>query len=94
MRTIRGMKAARAFNVFAVLVNLYALVLNAALGNWIAVVPAVVLLSLVVTITWQTRRIHRRADELRPRPDYSLIASMEQSVWGEAFEHEGAPGRR
>ena len=26
-----------------------------------------------------------------PRPDYSLIAAMEQEVYGEAFKHDGAP---
>lgn len=26
-----------------------------------------------------------------PRPDYALIASMEQEVFGEAYEHAGAP---
>ena len=28
----------------------------------------------------------------RPRPDYSLIASMERPIWGQAFDHAGAPG--
>jgi hypothetical protein len=32
--------------------------------------------------------------ERDPKPDYSLIAAMEREVYGETFDHEGAPDRR
>jgi hypothetical protein len=34
-----------------------------------------------------------RAQAATPRPDYAVIARMELEVYGEAFEHEGAPAR-
>lgn len=30
----------------------------------------------------------------RPRPDYRLIAELERDIYGEAFEHDGAPETR
>ena len=46
-------------------------------------------------IVGQTSVIHRkdrqRLADLQPHPDYSLIAAMEREIYGETFEHEGAP---
>jgi hypothetical protein len=30
-------------------------------------------------------------EQSRPRPDYRLIAALERDIYGEAFEHDGAP---
>lgn len=45
---------------------------------------------MVFMATWNTRKIHVLESVAR-KPDYSLIASMEREVYGEAFHHDGAP---
>lgn len=66
-------------------------VLDLATGHILAFVIALVgVLANLGAVTFQTWLIRKRTRELRPRPDYSLIASMERPIWGEAFEHAGA----
>ena len=78
------------------------LVLNAVLGVASALrgydgaffnAGAVALLVLVMCLQTFVIRRQRRTDAIasRPRPDYSAIAAMEREVYGETFEHEGAP---
>jgi hypothetical protein len=95
LTSIRAMKAVRALNVFAILLNIGALILNVMLGNWwIVILPVLCIPASSAIVVWQTKRIHARTAGSRPRPDYSLIASMERPIWGEAFEHAGAPAVR
>lgn len=90
-KTLRRQMWARRYNVFAVAVNVAVLILNVAVGNWFAIWTAVLLVALGGALVFQTRNIRNLRERLRPRPDYSRIASMERDVWGEAFEHAGAP---
>ena len=92
LTSIRAMRAVRVLNVFAILINIGALLLNVMLGNWwVVILPVLCMTGPGTIVVWQTKRIRRRTAELRPRPDYSLIASMERPIWGQAFEHAGAP---
>lgn len=63
-----------------------------AFGRISAFIVAVPVFMLAV-ITFQTFVIRRDRVLNRPRPDYPAIATMEREIWGEAFEHEGAPSR-
>jgi hypothetical protein len=65
--------------------------LNVIAGSPAAFLSLVMVAALAATIAWQTKTIRQRVEQLRPRPDYSRIASMEREVWGEKFEHAGAP---
>lgn len=78
---LRPMRASRAINVCLVLSNAYWCVVNAAAGQWIAILSAMCALALGYTIWWQTGKIRQRAMQMRPRPDYSAIARMERDVW-------------
>ena len=81
--SLRAIKAARALNVFVILLNIGAILLNVMLGNWWIVPLSVLCAAGSATVAvWQTKRIRKRTAELRPRPDYSRIACMEREVWG------------
>ena len=52
---------------------------------------AIAMLALLATLV--IRACEAREFKKHPPVDYSLIASMERPIWGQAFEHAGAPGR-
>ena len=60
---------------------------------WLVSLAGVLMLAAVMAFqTYVIRRLDRqRLERLRPRPDYSSIAAMEEDIYGETFEHEGAP---
>jgi hypothetical protein len=58
----------------------------------LVVVFSLAWLVLAVAFAVMVVPIAKARERLRPRPSYSLIASMERPIWGEAFEHAGAPG--
>lgn len=90
---VRAMKAMRIFNGCILAYNAVWFGINVAAGRWIAVISAMCVLAMAFMMVWQTVKIRQREEQLRPRPDYSAIARMERDVWGEAFEHAGAPQR-
>lgn len=71
--------------------NLLIGILDATHGLAIAFLPFVCALFLGCVIAFQTKVIHRIEARNKPRADYALIARMEREVYGEAFEHDGAP---
>lgn len=86
-------RATRVFLAAVFLWNAFWAVHSITAGHVIGATISLALLPAVaLTLVWQVRYIHRAdARRLRPRPDYSLIASMERELYGETFEHEGAP---
>jgi hypothetical protein len=56
-----------------------------ALRDWTVIVAPLVITAGAVTLRVAMRKVYRA------EVDYSAIASMERSVWGEAFKHAGAP---
>jgi hypothetical protein len=58
-----------------------------------AIFAAVLIAFWSLMLCAQKKLIHRREELERPRPDYAAIAAMEREVYGETFEHEGAPKR-
>jgi hypothetical protein len=66
-------------------------VLDAIVAGLLAILPAVVLVALVVTLRWETGVIRHLREVARPRPDYPVIAAMEREVYGQTFRHDGAP---
>lgn len=71
--------------------NLLVGILDAARGMAVAFLPFACVLSLGCVIAFQTYVLHRIDAQNKPRPDYSLIGAMEREVYGETFEHDGAP---
>ena len=61
------------------------------MGHLFGLISFACVLGLAAVMTYQTKVIHRVERANRPRPDYSVIARMEREVYGETFEHEGAP---
>ena len=61
------------------------------MGHLFGLISFACVLGLAAAMTYQTKVIHRVERANRPRPDYSAIARMEREVYGETFEHEGAP---
>lgn len=61
--------------------------------TWQAITFICGLLTFVVSLALLGYRIAvpLRAKQQRRGLDYSRIASMEREIWGEAFEHAGAP---
>ena len=85
-------KAVRIFLVLAIVLGVGLFLWNLLAGNVaVAVVDAACVAGLTVMASIQTSLIHARAAQLRLRPDYAAIARMERDVWGEVFEHAGAP---
>jgi hypothetical protein len=79
-----------------VIVNVVFLLLDAIDGGLAAAFGNIIAIALcTVAIVAQTATIRRmdreRLASLQPHPDYSSIAAMEQEIYGETFEHEGAP---
>ena len=60
----------------------------------LAVVAAVFVVFWSLMLCVQTKLIHLREAELRPRADYDAIDRMEREVYGQPFKHEGAPEQR
>jgi hypothetical protein len=93
---VKALRFARAWRwVLAAL-----LVYNAALGAWdafrghlpaLALVQAVLVGALVWAIRLNRRTIRNLELQTRPCPDYRRIAVLEREIYGEAFEHDGAP---
>jgi hypothetical protein len=90
-KILRRQTWSRRYNLFAVALNAGLFIWNVVAGDWIALLSAVVLAALAVTLVFQTRQIRNLREQLRPRPDYAAIARMERDVWGETFGHAGAP---
>lgn len=86
LRAVRWVQVAGFLVVTADLVR-YLLEGHATSGVFAAVM--VVYWSLLFCV--QTKLVHLREAINRPRPDYASIAAMERDVYGETFEHEGAP---
>jgi len=59
-----------------------------------AVVAALFVLFWSLMLCLQTKLIHIRQAENRPRADYDAIDRMEREVYGQPFKHEGAPEQR
>jgi hypothetical protein len=55
--------------------------------DWTVVIPWLVLATGAVT----HRVAMRKTYGVECRPDYAAIARMERDIWGQAFEHGGAP---
>lgn len=91
MRNLKFLRAWRVFLYAVLLINVGSLVLDALVGTWFAILPAIMIVGLVAVTRLHAKTIARREYLDRPRPDYSLIAAMEQEVYGETFEHEGTP---
>jgi len=91
---MRSLRAWRVFLYAAILINLAALILDALAGSVFVVAPVIMITALAVTIRVQTRNRRRREELDRPRPDYSAIAAMEREVYGETFDHDGAPSQK
>jgi hypothetical protein len=93
-KPIRGAEVTRWIRRFLAVILLWNLgtgIYDFAMGRIFGLISFACVAALVVTMTWQTRVIHRIERANRPRPDYSLIAAMEREVYGETFGHEGAP---
>jgi hypothetical protein len=71
--------------------NLGTGIYDLAMGRVFGLISFACVLGLTATMAWQTKTIHRVERANRPRPDYGAIAAMEREVYGETFEHEGAP---
>lgn len=93
MSDLRFLRAWRIYVVAALVFNAGMLVVDAVTGNPIVVLPIICVTFLVGALVLMTRVIRRRAEQLRPRPDYAAIARMERDVYGETFGHDGAPAR-
>lgn len=93
MTDLRFLRAWRIYVVAALVFNAGMLVVDAVTGNPIVVLPIICVTFLAGALVLMTRVIGRRAEQLRPRPDYAAIARMERDVYGETFEHDGAPAR-
>ena len=91
MTYLRFLRAYRIVLLVLLAVNVAFGILNAVAGRHFALVSFAAAALLVAGIAFQARTIRRRAEQLRPRPDYAAIARMEREIWGEAFEHAGAP---
>jgi hypothetical protein len=93
MTALGVMRAWRLFWVMWFVFSVVLLAQGAASGNLIGTVaPAGGAACCILTISLATKTIRRRAEQLRPRPDYAHIARMERDIFGEAFEHDdGAP---
>ena len=88
---LRFVKAWRWVLLAILIFNLGAGVYNMVIGSVFAFIPFVMVAGLAATLVLNNKTIRLRTEQLRPRPDYSLIASMERPIWGQAFEHAGAP---
>src|SRR5580700_2126911 len=92
--TLRTMRAVRRGQVAGFTLTAADFAYSALRGNVIiglaAAILAVVWLALICLQTVVIKR-QRRLD--RPRPDYCAVARMEQAIYGETFEHAGAPQR-
>ena len=89
-------KILRAFRAGLAIYFACILVLDAA--DWIAFSRVVIWEPAVLVFTASVLGflafvINRDRQLGRPRPDYSAIAAMEREVYGETFEHDGAPQR-
>ncbi|HEX3960913.1 MAG TPA: hypothetical protein VHZ03_30560 [Trebonia sp.] len=92
MTALGVMRAWRLFWVMWFVFSVVLLAQGAASGNLIGTVaPAGGAACCILTISLATKTIRRRAEQLRPRPDYAHIARMERDIFGETFEHDGAP---
>lgn len=91
MSDLRFLRAWRIYVVAALVFNAGMLVVDAVTGNPIVVLPIICVTFLVGALVLMTRVIGRRAEQLRPRPDYAAIARMERDVYGETFQHDGSP---
>lgn len=73
--------------------TMIAIFLYIVFGQWpVLTVLTVAVLTVLATLTAAVIEAQKIK---KPSPlDYSLIASMEREVWGETFEHAGAPVAR
>jgi len=95
MSGTRPLRAVRIFQIVALLYNAGSFAYHAAIGSVFGMIAgAVCVVALAVAIGWTTGKIRQREYLNRPRPDYAAIAAMERELYGEAFEHEGAPEAR
>jgi hypothetical protein len=78
------------------------LVLEAMIGAWdvfrwhlpvLALVQAALAGALVWAMRINRRTIRNLELQTRPCPDYRRIAMLEREIYGETFEHDGAPAR-
>jgi hypothetical protein len=92
MSSVKTLRRTRKFQVGAIGLNVCTLTFNLLLGHYIvALIPVACIAVLSVAVRVQTGTIRRREYADRPRPDYASIAAMERDLYGETFEHEGAP---
>lgn len=79
---------ARKRTLAAVIVAIFAFIIA---GHWLVdAILAIAVLTILATLT--VAAIGTQKIKKHPPVDYSLIARMEREVWGETFEHAGAPG--
>lgn len=90
---LQFLRAWRVFELAALLLNLAIGVANAANGHLYALLSFGIVAALAGLLMWQQGVIRKRMAQLNPppRPDYGRIASLERPIWGQAFEHAGAP---
>jgi hypothetical protein len=93
MRSLKFLRAWRVFLYAVFLINVGSLILNALVGTWFAILPAVMIVALVAVICLHAKTIARREYLDRPQPDYPLIAAMEKEIYGKKFKHAGAPSK-
>lgn len=94
-RNVRFLRAVRWVQVTGFLVvtaDLVRYLLEGRATSGVFAAVMVVYWSLLFCV--QTKLVHLREAINRPRPDYASIATMERELYGETFEHEGAPQTR
>ena len=90
---IRHARRARAFNLAAVSFSAASALLQVLAFHQVTFWVPVLLVFAAVNVfcaaagTRNLRRLQARAR----RPDYAVIARLERGIWGQAFEHAGAP---
>ena len=89
MRSTRGLRRSRAFNIIVVIIDAGLAVFQLCIGvPTAALFPAIIALGFLLFIRKQSRDIAIRE---APHPDYAEIAKMERDIWGQSFRHDGDP---
>jgi hypothetical protein len=94
MSTAKGLRRVRAGQGAALLVNVGVFASETLQGHpLIALISVACVVIVALAMRTTTGNIRRCEYRDRPRPDYCAVARMEQAIYGETFEHAGAPQR-
>jgi hypothetical protein len=87
----RRLRASRTAAAVALAGDIAVGVFDAFVAPVLVFIPVASAVCLALVMRYQTVVIRRAERVNRPRPDYAAIARMEREIYGEAFNHDGAP---